>query len=97
MRDERFYGNRAFSGSRATSHARCFRSRPDPVIQHMVECEADGMLNGTVRRTGCTGADCTGADTSSALASSEATGSPVASDVPCPCGVREFKDPALKN
>jgi ferrous iron transport protein B len=52
----------------------------------LVERESDGMLNRSVGRTGVPVPM-----TSSALASSGPTGSPAASDVPCPCGVRLFE------
>ncbi len=57
MRNERFDGNRTPSRLRATPHACRLRSRPDPVVQHMVECESDGMLNRAARGAGCAGAD----------------------------------------
>ena len=57
MRDQRFRGNGAPSRGRAASDACGFRSGPDPVVQHMVEREADGMLNRAGRRGGRAGAD----------------------------------------
>jgi len=57
LRNLRFRGNGTPSGGCATSYACRFGSGPDPVVQHVVECEPDGMLNRTGRRAGCAGAN----------------------------------------
>ena len=57
LRNFRFHRYRTPSRSRATAHAGGFRSRPHPVVQHMVECESYGMLNRTARCAGCVRAD----------------------------------------
>ncbi len=57
LRDFRVHGNGTSSCIRATPHARCLRSRPDPVVQHLAERESDGMLNRTVGSTGCASPD----------------------------------------
>jgi len=52
LRNLRFRGNVSPARSRARPHTRCLRSRPDPVIQRMIQGESDRMLNRAVRRTG---------------------------------------------
>src|ERR1700733_12306072 len=45
LRDLAFCRDRAAPRSGTASHAGCLRRRPDPIGQHMVECESDGMEN----------------------------------------------------
>lgn len=56
LRDERFRGNCATAG-RTTTDASGFRGRPHPIIEHVIQREANGMLNSAVRRAWRAGAD----------------------------------------
>src|ERR1700683_4792719 len=57
LRDLAFYRDSAAPGGGAATHTSSLRRRPDPVVQHVVECESDGMENRAIWRARCARAD----------------------------------------